>query len=517
MRMLGWLAAIVLVVGAGIVILRLLFPLPSLEGRSESHAIPASPETRLGGALLPEVTTHPGLSGVRAVASGPEAFALRMLLADAADRSIDVQYYIWQSDLTGLQLLDALRRAAERGVRVRLLVDDNGVPDLDPELAALNALPNAEVRLFNPFTLRSPRWAGYGFDFLRLNRRMHNKSFTVDGIATVIGGRNIGDIYFESGADGHYLDLDVLGVGEIAGDVSADFDRYWASASAYPIDGIVPLPADPEAVLDAALGRTTSDPELERFRVAVTRTPLVSELLEGRLALDRVRVSLVSDDPAKGLGRHPRDGLMTVRLGEILDHPQRSIDLISAYFVPGRPLTGVLARWAGEGIRIRTLTNSQDATDVLPVHAGYAKSRPALLAAGVEMYELKSDAGSDQRRESETFGILGSSLTSLHAKTFTVDGSRIFIGSFNFDPRSALLNTEMGFLIDSPVMAEQMTRAFDEQIPRDAYRATLDAEERVVWEDPATPGLTHLTEPNTTLMSRTVVRVLGWLPIDWLL
>ena len=224
--------------------LRLLHPLPDPAGREASSAIPASDRTVLGAAVLPLAVDHPGTSGIYPLGNGVDAFAARVALARAADVSIDAQYYIWADDLTGIRLLAELQDAANRGVRVRLLVDDNGTPALDQELVALDALPTAEVRYFNPFMMRSPRVLNYAFDFFRLNRRMHNKSFTVDGAVTIVGGRNIGDVYFETGAGHLYFDLDVLAAGPAATAVGADFDRYWNSASAFPAAMLITAGAD---------------------------------------------------------------------------------------------------------------------------------------------------------------------------------------------------------------------------------------------------------------------------------
>ena len=224
--------------------LRLLHPLPDPAGREASSAIPASDRTVLGAAVLPLAADHPGTSGIYPLGNGVDAFAARVALARAADVSIDAQYYIWADDLTGIRLLAELQDAANRGVRVRLLVDDNGTPALDQELVALDALPTAEVRYFNPFMMRSPRVLNYAFDFFRLNRRMHNKSFTVDGAVTIVGGRNIGDVYFETGAGHLYFDLDVLAAGPAATAVGADFDRYWNSASAFPAAMLITAGAD---------------------------------------------------------------------------------------------------------------------------------------------------------------------------------------------------------------------------------------------------------------------------------
>src|SRR5690606_4307866 len=221
--------------------------LPPLTDRTQSHVLPAAEarETRLGRTLAPTVDAHPGLSGIYPLADPLAAFAARALLAEAAERTLDIQCYIWHGDTTGLLLFKAVHAAAERGVRVRLLLDDNGIPGLDDELAALDTHPNIEVRLFNPFRVRTPKFIGYVTQFSQANRRMHNKSFTVDNQATIIGGRNVGDEYFGATQEVLFTDLDVLAVGPVVYDVSADFDRYWASGSAYPAASILSA-AQPE-------------------------------------------------------------------------------------------------------------------------------------------------------------------------------------------------------------------------------------------------------------------------------
>ncbi|MEY8842919.1 phospholipase D-like domain-containing protein, partial [Cribrihabitans sp. XS_ASV171] len=239
---------------------RTLYAVPTDPGRVDSTAIAPSEQTVLGAAVLPQVAAHPGLSGVARLQEGHVSYAARIQLADMAEQSIDARYYIWQRDASGLLLLDALKRAADRGVRVRLLLDDNGTPDLDAELAEMDAHENIEVRIFNPFVLRSPRVVSYLLDFGRINRRMHNKSMTVDGVATVVGGRNVGDIYFSTDAEVNYFDLDVVALGDAAQDVADDFDLYWASRSAVPADLILPeRPAD-GGLLDAAVRAAAARP-----------------------------------------------------------------------------------------------------------------------------------------------------------------------------------------------------------------------------------------------------------------
>ncbi|MCB2110071.1 MAG: phospholipase D family protein [Defluviimonas sp.] len=512
-----WTAVLILLAGMAILGLRLLFPMPSLAGRVASSAIPAAGDTTLGRAILSVAASHPGTSGILPLGSGLEAFAARMALAQAAERSIDAQYYIWQDDLTGLRLLGALQAAAERGVRVRLLVDDNGTPALDQEMAALDALPMAEVRYFNPFVLRRPRLLNYAFDFFRLNRRMHNKSFTVDGAVTIVGGRNIGNIYFETGSGHLYFDLDVLAAGPAAADVGADFDRYWASASAVPAALLIAADPGAEGRLAARDAALAASAQGMAYGEAVRATPIVAHLEAGTLPLEWVPATLFSDDPAKAEGLAEREELMIQKLMAAIGTPAHSVDIVSAYFIPGVRGTERIVGFAAGGARVRTLTNALAATDVVPVHAGYIGYREALLDAGVEVYELRAEGAG--RRSVNDLGIEELSQAALHAKSMSIDGRRAFIGSFNFDPRSKHLNCEMGLLIDSPKIAAGMSDWLDRNLPQLAWRVTRGAGGGLVWTTTDTNGetLASTVEPDATLPLRVLVRVIGWLPVEWLL
>ncbi|MCW5624142.1 MAG: phospholipase D family protein, partial [Burkholderiales bacterium] len=365
-------------------------PLPPLEGRPVSTHLQDTADTQLGKVLKGPITEHPGLSGVYAVGDGRQAFAARALLADAAERSLDVQNYIWHNDMSGTLMFQALLRAAERGVRVRLLLDDNNTSGLDPTLAALDAHPNIEVRLFNPFMQRRWRLLGYATDFSRLNRRMHNKSFTADNQATIVGGRNVGDEYFGAGQEKLFLDLDVIAVGPVVGEVSKDFDRYWASESAYPVDRIVPPPnaAGIQALRDRATQYMT-DPAARPYVSALKGTRLVRQLLSADLPFEWVKVRMVSDDPAKGLGKAPPHRMITQQLVDVLGAPEQELELVSPYLVPTIGGVNAFTDLSLSGVKITVLTNSLAATDVAAVHAGYAKRRRALLEAGVTLYEMK--------------------------------------------------------------------------------------------------------------------------------
>jgi len=308
---------------------RMVFAVPQVPDRVDSIARLASIDTRLGALILPLAAQNPDLSAVIPLGEGQNAFAARMLLAETAQVSIDARYYIWQNDATGLMLLDALRRAALRGVRVRLLLDDNGTPGLDPELAELNALPNIQVRLFNPFILRSPRVVSLLLDFTRLNRRMHNKTFTVDGAATILGGRNIGDIYFANSDGVNYYDLDVVALGDAATEVAMDFDLYWASPSAFPAELILPGP-EQNGVLEAALDAVHQTATGQGFAGAVENSKLMEMIWNRSQEFIWAKVRFVSDDPAKGQGPIEDEGLMLKQLEAMLGEPVSSVDLISA-------------------------------------------------------------------------------------------------------------------------------------------------------------------------------------------
>lgn len=503
-------AAIVLAV----VVLRLLFPLPDISQREHQQAFFADPETQLGKLLETGVAAHPGKTGVFPLADGKDALASRLELIERAQNSIDAQYYIWHDDTSGILLLDALRNAAARGVRVRLLLDDNGVPGLDPYMAALNALPNFHIRLFNPSTVRQPKLFGYMFDFFRMNRRMHNKSFVVDGAAAIVGGRNIGDEYFQIG-EAFYVDMDVLATGAIVPQTAAVFDDYWNSASVFEVEKIISGSGDLQG-FDARVAQVKASEEAQTVLAELESS--AERYARGGVALEWTDVQLVADDPVKGEGKATRDQLMIMRLGAILGEARQRLDLISAYFVPSKIGSTYFSDLARAGKQVRILTNALNTTDVLLVHSGYAKYRRGLLEAGVTLYELKLRGGETQGSEKQLkpFGLSGASL---HAKTFAVDGKRIFIGSFNFDPRSAILNCEMGFLIDSESMARKISDGFDDRLGLVSYQPRLTPESKMVWveerrqQDP----VIYQEEPGATWFRQIATVVVGWLPVEWLL
>jgi len=314
-----------------------------------------------------------------------------------------------------------------------------------------------------------------------------------------------------------FVDLDVLAVGPVVRDVSQDFDRYWNSASAYPVMALVdPAVAQDENMLPRRAATLRAAPEAQRYLAAMRSSPFVEQLAQRALPLEWGTTRLVSDDPDKAIGKIEASSRMVIDLGKLLGEPKQQVDLVSPYFVPSKKAAQQLADIARNGVQVRVLTNSLEATDVAAVHAGYAKWRHELLGAGVALYELRRRWGPalpDTGR-----GRFGGSASSLHAKTFGVDGRRVFVGSFNMDRRSIDLNTEMGFVIDSPPLARRLRQTLDESIPGTAYEVRLDAEGKLYWlERSDGKVLRYAQEPGTTVWKRAGVGILSILPIDWLL
>ena len=488
--------------------------LPSLQDRPSTHAVQPYAEGPLGRAVLPQAQQHPGKTGVIPLNDGRVAFGVRTSLARTAARSIDIQTFIWHPDSTGTLLFELMMQAAERGVRVRLLLDDLNTAGTDQTLALLASHPNIELRLYNPFVGRGSRTIGFITDFTRLNHRMHNKSFTVDNVATVVGGRNIADEYYEIGGDVGLIDLDVVAFGDAVKGVSTQFDLYFNSASAYPAKMIIGHVApEPREALARRAQAIRDDPMSAKYTDVMVQSEFFQNVLAGTVRPEWTTAVLVYDDPAKTLDAEGKSELLLLpRLQAALGRPVKSIDLVSPYFVPGDAGTQALSGMAKTGVRVRVVTNSLAATDEKSVHIGYAMRREELLRAGVQLFELKPEASVVVQRASE---IGRGAKAGLHAKTYTADGRVIFVGSFNMDPRSSRLNTELGLVIDSAAMAARLSASVDSAYPSLAYRVSLTAEGRLQWEDGT--GKVYDTDPGSGWFERAIVRIGTWLPIEWLL
>jgi putative cardiolipin synthase len=419
--------------------------------------------TRLGHWIEPRVAASGGRSGFRLLDNGLDAFVARGALIELADQTLDLQYYIFHHDTTGSIVIDRLIAAAERGVRVRLLLDDWGTADKkDEAVAGLDAHPNIEVRLFNPYVNRSGiRWvAELLTSFARINRRMHNKQLIADGQAVVLGGRNIGDEYFGFG-ELEFQDVDVLGVGPVTEQSSASFDAYWNSAFATPISALGTY-----TITEAAFAaeRKALHERVERYRdspfaQALRESDLAQALRTQSVQLHWGDAKVLSDPPDKVTKPPdiPDESYLGAQLTTYAQPVRSELLVVSPYFVPaGRGLEFFGAK-RRDGVRVRILTNSLAATDVWLVHAGYSKYRRQLLERGVEIYELKPEA----QRAAGVKGLVGSSRASLHGKTFVLDRHSVFVGSLNIDPRSLQQNTEVGVIVKSAELARAVAALFE--------------------------------------------------------
>lgn len=477
--------------------------LPQDYARTESFAIAQTEDTRLGKTFAPLLSQHPDQSGFYMLPHGTDALAARIAVIAASQRSLDLQYYIWHDDLTGRALQNYLLHAADRGVRVRLLLDDLDTAGKDATLFALNAHPNIEIRVYNPFKHRDMRALDYLTNPARINRRMHNKALIADNQVVILGGRNIGDEYFDASHEVAFGDLDTLAVGPVAQDASASFDRYWNSR------WVVPLAAfanGAEVHENAQAFEQRSDAYLleaehSAFSEALEHTQLLRYSSVNDLAFAWSSWVLVSDDPGKVEAESvTKETHLAPRLKVAFDRAENDLIIISPYFVPNEAFTDYLAKKIASGVRVRIVTNSLAANDVSIVHAGYMNHREALLKGGVELYEVK--AYQDKRVKKARGWSSGSSRSSLHAKSIAFDKTYIFVGSFNLDPRSVALNTELGVYFAGPEFAEPFARQFDERVRETTYRVEL-IDGKLRWTTVQDGKTLHLDkEPDTSWWKR---------------
>ena len=479
--------------------------------RTTSAALTAPASARLSQITHKWQGRTDGTSGVRIISNGIDALALRLGLAEQAVTSIDAQYYLLHNDEAGRLFTDALLRAADRGVRVRLLLDDMDTRGYDEATHALETHPNIEIRLFNPFARSHGKALSALLEFRRINRRMHNKSMTFDGRVTIVGGRNIGDEYFSAREESNYDDLDLLAAGPVVDDVGRTFDSYWNSRYAVPASQVI-TPKEDGADLEAV--RTA----LARHRQRIALTPYGGALLDHIASLKRrplqltaARATLLADPPEKAAGELPASETFAASMLPYVNALESEFLVVSAYFVPRDSGTALLRALEERGVDVTVLTNSLDATDVPAVYAHYAHSRRDLLEAGVDLWELRAE----KERPDRTLSGLGLSRSALHAKAFVLDRKLLFIGSFNWDPRSVRINSEMGILVDSPALATQAAVNFKKLLPDAAFHVQLGEDGRMQWLEHAAGNRWRLyrSEPILSQMRATTAWLTGLLPI----
>lgn len=481
--------------------------------------------TSLAAAVEPQLAAHPDLSGLHPFSDGLDALAARLILADAAESTLDIQYYIWKQDMVGRVLLERLLRAADRGVKVRMLLDDFGTVPSDAVLLAIDSHPNIEVRMFNPVTIRSLRALGIVADFRRTNRRMHNKSFTADGQVAIVGGRNIGNEYFEASDGYNHADLDMAVIGPVVREVAAAFELYWTHRTAVPISKLTPQTTTPEALSQKRAGLIEHYTTAVRSEYAdsIRGSEFARQFQDGAVTWFWSRAAIENDHPEKVLTCSTNDEThLAPKLRELVHATERELFLVTPYFVAGKNGVALLDAARQRGVRVVVITNSLASTNSVPVHSGYRRYRRTLLEAGVELYEIKPTASSQRQRSGGGwFGSSGSGSSSgsssLHAKAFTFDRRIGFVGSYNLDPRSNRLNTEMGVIFECPPLAKRLPEEAEIDLSHTAYRVELDGD-RLVWVTyDGDKEVRYSTEPACSLLRRCKVGVISCLPIEWML
>ena len=496
-----------------------------------SSALEHPGETRLGAAIAKAARAHPGKSGFRLLPSGLDGLIARMHMADAAERTLDVQYYIYRQDETSKLLSGALLHAADRGVRVRVLLDDHGAVRKNMILA-LDEHPNIEVRLFNPFAYRGEshvlRYIELVLHAPRLKYRMHNKLMVSDNTIALVGGRNVGNEYFQASPEFEFGDYDLLAAGPAARELSKTFDEYWNSELAIPVAALGQDKYHPDIVneLRTALRLHRSNmSDTEYMQRLAAEEPLASTLSGKALVWARAEVICDSPGKATGQGKNSTSWLGNDAVVRAAAATRSELLLVSPYVVPADEGMRFLLALRGRGVRVRVLTNSLEATDVAAAHAGYARYRPSLLSEGIVLYEARASlneaGGSGTPLASESPGRF-----SLHAKAFVFDREKVLIGAMNFDKRSLELNTELGLLVHSPALAQQVAKQFESITnPANSYEVAFDhngdeaaGPPRLIWRTETDGEIVELTiEPIRSMWQRAMVDFLLALPIDVLL
>ncbi len=495
--------------------------LPDNINRQASYAFTDTDDSSLGKLTAEKIRTKGnGQDGFVMLKSGLDAFVARVVLAHHAERSIDVQYYLYHSDLVGHLFTEYLVNAADRGVRVRILVDDMDLDGRDFSVVALDSHPDIEVRVFNPFDRKLSRLPQYVSGFGSVTRRMHNKSYTVDNQITIVGGRNIGDEYFDANPTLEFADLDVMIFGSVVKDVSHTFDLYWNSELSYPATTLIDARPSEEEI---KAGYRALTEYAERHKDSDYLEALSDSDLANRMRAKKVEylygdVEVVYDLPEKiSSDRDATELHLATQLEPHFETIRNELIIFSPYFVPGKEGVEFFKSLIDNGVRVKILTNSLASNDVSIVHAGYSKYRKDLLHAGVELYEMNKKLTRAQRKQKQ--GVGGSSKASLHAKSFVLDREKVFIGSLNLDPRSFYENTEIGVIIRSPELAASMAERFDEGIEKASFRLELvtdeDDNEYILWHGYENgEKVTFDVDPYAGIWRRMGVGFMSILPIE---
>ena len=459
--------------------------------------------------LIAAIRHHEGKTGLRMVSDDLEAFRFRLDLARESGRSLDLQYYYWKSDVTGKLLAREVLAAADRGVRVRLMLDDINSMGLDSTYLALNMHPNIEVRLFNPSRSRtSPTRRGIELviRYFSATRRMHNKCWIADGRVAIVGGRNIGDAYFGAATGASFSDIDILLAGRAVEDAERIFDSYWNSDATLPVTSLHRIRRGKLAKLRYRLTQHSASYLATRY-IGHTEQQFKGSMVEELQNLKWVEKAEVIADPPEKAKAGKVDQWIAGRIFELMARAQHELILSSPYFIPGPDGLSSLRDMQRRGVSTTILTNSLAATDVMMVHSAYAKYRLALIENGISLFEQKSSVGRTK------ISLFGSRTASLHTKACVADRKISFVGSFNLDPRSKSINTEMGIIFESDSLSNRLAELLQAQMEGSFRLASRNG--RIIWleNDGAIPTI-HVTEPHSPRTRRIAAWLVGLLPIE---
>lgn len=477
-----------------------------LPPRVETWKLANTRSTVLGQAAQRWLDARSASVGLLRLDSGCDALGARVSLIEHAEKTIDIQSYLIRDDISGNLIALQLAAAADRGVRVRLLMDDALTDEVDSGLLSLDEHENIGVRVFNPFPRRRSRLISLLANFNILNRRMHNKSFTVDNQVTIVGGRNLADEYYQSGGEAEFIDEDLLAIGKVVDDVSDGFDEYWNSPEAIPMVAFDKMVAHGRVAESVEEARKYVDKHSDTAFLKGLNSSLVDDFLAGRLELVAAEAEVVQDHPDKVRNLIRRGTSATLNyLQKMVSGANEEVIVISPYFVPQKQGVDFFGALVKKGVRVVIISNSLASTNHSSVHAVYARYRKPLLRQGVELYELRPRL---EAMETDT------KLT-LHSKVATVDRGQMFVGSFNLDPRSLYLNTEMGMAVTSDELAGAMADSILGTLPDFAYKLQLSRKGRLQWLL-QTGGVDEIitTEPQTSLWRRIMTKLMSLLPIE---
>ncbi len=482
-------------------------------------------DTSLAKIVLPLREQNPNLTGYHVLYDPLEALAARIELINKAEKSLDLQYYIWDNDKIGALALHAMIKAADRGVKIRLLVDDNNAKKMEGIYMALDQHANIDVKLYNPYRFRHFRPVDMVLDLKRINRRMHNKSFIADNQIALIGGRNMSNQYYNVSDNYQFSDVDVMLVGAASDEIIHSFDEYWNDDYAFPVRQLV-NPRHYSLRFDSLkqqLDDYNQEATVVNYLDLANRSHAFDDWLNNKIQFDWVKAEVVKDSPSKIKSKAKKEEHLNFQLLNRLDKPEQSVDIVSAYFVPEKKGAERLKNLRADGVKVRVLTNSFQANDVPLVHAFYSKYRQDLLENDVQLYEFLSrpdaenlNTNTKELAEKSKVSLKGLSRSSLHAKLMAIDEKQVFIGSFNFDPRSAYLNTEIGVLLNSPRLAKAVHYTMDENLSKYAYKLVLNADQQINWKIKLSNGQTRIypREPKIKWWQKAGVKFISWLPLE---